>query len=116
MFFSRFVLALAVMIYRSSFVLGLKYHYPSLTSLQIGYLLSYNALMGSSVGFVCSFIYSHPIYHKKEEKLQVFYIGIVFYRYFTKHLEVFTHCIEVKSSHDMTKKSVIADDYWRLLC
>ena len=71
MFVSRFLLALSVMIYRSSFVLGLLHFYPKFTAVEISFFSSYNAFITFFVGYCCSYVFSHRVYAEKEEKLQV---------------------------------------------
>jgi len=71
LFVTQFLMAFSVMIYRSSFILGVKHYYPHLSSIYLGYLLSYNAFIGFVVGYGCSFVFSHHFYVNSEEKLQL---------------------------------------------
>ena len=69
LFVTQFLLAFAVMIYRSSFILGMKHFYPQLTPVEFGYLLSYNSFIGFAFGYTCSFVFAHSSYINNEEKL-----------------------------------------------
>ena len=71
MFVSRFLLALSVMLYRSSFTLGLLHSYPKLTVHEVSYFSSYNAFITFFLGYCCSYLFSLKFYAEKEEKLQV---------------------------------------------
>nr|CAB3263803.1 major facilitator superfamily domain-containing protein 9 [Phallusia mammillata] len=71
LFLSRFLFALAVLLYRSSFILGVKQLYPDLTSADVGYLVSYNGFLGFVFGIIIGWVSVHQIYAGNEEKLQM---------------------------------------------
>ncbi|XP_076818663.1 major facilitator superfamily domain-containing protein 9-like isoform X2 [Clavelina lepadiformis] len=74
---SRLLLSFAVILYRSSFVLGLKHFYPDMSSAWISVLISYNGFVGFIVGFSVSSLFDHKYYAGNEEKLQMHAIVFV---------------------------------------
>uniref|UniRef100_H2ZF04 Major facilitator superfamily (MFS) profile domain-containing protein n=1 Tax=Ciona savignyi TaxID=51511 RepID=H2ZF04_CIOSA len=68
---SRFLAAFAVLIYRSSFVLGVKNLYPHLTPAEVGYLVSYNGTLGLVIGLCIGSVSACTYYAGNEEKMQM---------------------------------------------
>ncbi|XP_009859716.2 major facilitator superfamily domain-containing protein 9 [Ciona intestinalis] len=71
LFLSRFLAAFAVLIFRSSFVLGLKHFYPYLTPAEVGYLVSYNGTLGLIIGLTIGSVSACKYYAGNEEKMQM---------------------------------------------
>lgn len=70
-FMYRFLMALSVMMFRTSFVLWLKHYRTELTPLTIGYFLSYNGFLGLVCGFAVGKISSLRFYRGLEAKLNL---------------------------------------------
>lgn len=70
-FLSRFLMAFAVMLFRSTFVLWILHYFPDYTSQTLGYILSYNGFLGLVFGFLVGPLSTLPVYVKQEEKLQL---------------------------------------------
>jgi len=70
-FLSRFLFALAVLLYRSSFVLGVKHFFPLLSPSEVGYLVSYTGFLAFIFGMVSGWVSASDYYAGNDEKMQV---------------------------------------------
>nr|XP_039265442.1 major facilitator superfamily domain-containing protein 9-like [Styela clava] len=70
-FASRFLLALPVLMFRSTFVLWLTHYHPDLASTTVGYIVSYNGFLGLFFGFLVGTVSNLAYYKGHEEKLQM---------------------------------------------